>query len=198
MWKASCRTVIAWALLAGAAQPLGAAEGGGDLLRVDLWQAGYTITVFVVLVIALSRLAFRPIMEGIHKRERFIRETVEAAQREREAAEARLKEYKERLLKAREEASLIVDEGRRDAEVMRRRIEEEARRSSEYLIERAKREIGIARDTALKALYDQSADLAVTLAMSTLKRQLSPEEHQRLMLDALRELSEQPPMASSN
>ncbi|NLX20168.1 MAG: F0F1 ATP synthase subunit B [Phycisphaerae bacterium] len=198
MWKAIRRTALAWAWVASWGGPLWASEDGGELLRVDLWQAGYTIAVFVVLLLILSRLAFRPIIEGIHKRERFIRNSFEAAQRDRKEAEARLKEYEGRLLAAHDEASKIVEESRRDAEVMRRRIEEEARRNSEYLIDRAKREIGIARDTALKVLYDHSADLAVSLAMSALKRQLSPEDHQRLMLDALRELGDQPPLASSN
>ena len=78
----------------------------------------------------------------------------------------------------------------------RRRIEEEARRSGEAMLDQAKREIGSARDTALKAVYDESAELAASLAGAVLKRQLSPEEHQRLMLDALRELGQRPGMSN--
>ena len=84
----------------------------------------------------------------------------------------------------------MVEEGRRDAEVVRRKIEEDARSSAEAIAERAKREIGIARDTALRELHEQSAQLAMTMAGSVLKRQLSPEDHHRLVQDALAELGE--------
>ncbi|HOL25936.1 MAG TPA: ATP synthase F0 subunit B, partial [Phycisphaerae bacterium] len=48
--------------------------------------------------------------------------------------------------------------------------------------------IGIARDSALKDLYEQSAHLAVNLAGSVLRRELSPDDQQRLIGDALTEL----------
>ena len=83
-----------------------------------------------------------------------------------------------------------MDAGRRDADVVRRRIEEEAKRSGDAMIERAKHEINMARDAALKSLFDLSAEMAASLAAAALKRQMSPEEHQRLVMDALRELQE--------
>ena len=68
------------------------------------------------------------------------------------------------------------------------KIEEDARKNAENMIERAKREIGIARDTALRDLYDQSATLATTIATNLLKRQITPEDHHRLVEDALGEI----------
>jgi len=172
----------------GVAWAAEAAHGSGDPVQVDLWQAGFTIAVFVVLVLILGRFAFRPILEGLQKREEFIRESLASAKQDREAAEARLKEYEEKLIQAREEASALVDEGRRDAEEVKRRIDEEARKSADVTIERAKREIGMARDTALRELYDQSAELATNMANTILKREVSVEDHQRLVSDALDEL----------
>lgn len=179
-----------------AAEEAGDESGAHGLLSVDVWQAGFTIAVFVVLVLILSRTAFKPILTGLEKRESFIRDSLASAKRDREAAEARLKKYEEKLECARDEAAAILEEGRQSAETIRRRIEEEARRSGEQMIERAKREIDNARDKALKAVYDESADMAATLAGTVLKRQMSPEEHQRLMLDALRELGQRPGMSN--
>ena len=93
------------------------------------------------------------------------------------------------MTQAREEAGAIVDEGRRDGEEVKRRLGEEARKSADEIIDRAKREIGIARDSALKDLYDRSGELAMTMAGSVLRRQLGPEDEQRLIGEALAELS---------
>ena len=183
---------VLWAAFAGTALGAEAAESGGgeNPVTVNLWQAGYAVAVFACLLAILARFAFRPIVAGLKKREDFIRQSLEDAQKNREQAEGRLKEYEAKLVQAGQEATAIVDKGRRDAEVVRRRIEEEAKHSGDAMIERARHEINLARDAALKSLFDQSADMAASLAASALKRQMSPEEHQRLVMDALRELQE--------
>ncbi len=159
-----------------------------SLFGGDLGNAVWTLIIFFLVLAVLSKFAWGPLLAALQKREKFIQESLAAAKRSREEAEARLREYEERLLKAREEASRIVEEGRRDAEVVKRRIEEEARKAAEASLERAKREIGIARDTALKELYVEAAELVTNLAGTVLRRQLTPGDHQRLVQEALAEL----------
>lgn len=180
---------FAWAADGAAGHDAG---GGGNPVQVDLWQSAYTIIIFLALLAILSKYAFRPVVEGLQKREKFIRESVEAAERASADADARMREYEAKLDASRAEATKIVEEGRRDAEALRRKIEEQAQETSAQMVERAKREIGLARDTALKTLFDSAAELAASVARSTLKRQLTPEEHQRLMKDAMRELADRP------
>lgn len=166
-------------------------EGAVSPFTGNLGNAIWTLLIFGLVLYVLGRFAWGPILTGLQRRERFIYESLETAKRDREAAEARLKEYEHRLAAAREEASRIVEEGRRDAEVTRRKIEEEARSASDAMIERAKREIGVARDTALRDLYDHSADLATSMAMAVLKRQISQEDHSRMIQEALAGMGKQ-------
>ena len=86
---------------------------------------------------------------------------------------------------SRAEATAIVEEGRRDAEVVKRRIEAAAKEEADKTIERAKREIQIATDTATKELYTLSAKLATQLAAQVIGRELSPQDHQRLISQAI-------------
>jgi F-type H+-transporting ATPase subunit b len=165
-------------------------EGGADPLQLDPWQAGFSIAVFVILVLILGRVAFKPILVGLQRREKFIHDSLESAKRDREQAEERLKELMDRLQRARDEAGAIVDEGRRDGDAAKRRIEDEARKSAEALLDRAKREIGVARDTALRDLHEESAKLAMDMAGAVLKRQLQPEDHRRLIGEALAQLKQ--------
>ncbi len=192
MLSGTRRTALALAVNALSGLTALAAEHAGDaseakpsLFAGDLGNAIWTLAIFFLLLFVLGKFAWNPLLRALQNREQFIRESLAAAKRDREGAEARLREYEQRIQKAHEQAAAIVEESRRDAEVVKRRLEEEARQSAEEMLERAKREIGIARDTALKDLYEQSAGLATTLAGSVLKRQLTSEDQQALVRDAM-------------
>jgi ATP synthase F0 subunit b len=122
-------------------------------------------------------------------REDFIRDSLESAKKDREESEAKLKEYTEQLTEARAEAKGIVDEGRRDAEVVQRKIEDDAKAEAAALVERARREIQIATDTAVKSLYDLSGKLATDIASRIIRKELNPAEHERLIAESIDELS---------
>jgi F-type H+-transporting ATPase subunit b len=173
---------------------LGAEDAhGGDKVNIfggDLGVAIWTLLIFVLVVLVLGKFAWGPLLAQLQKREEFIRDSLATAKSDREAAEARLREYEQRLAKAREEASAIVDEGRRDAEEVAKRVMVEARQAARAEQDRAIREIDIARKTALKDLYDQSAQLAMTMAGSVLKREMKAADHEQLIKEALVQMRE--------
>lgn len=177
-------TIAALLLIVEAAA---AAEEGGDinLFGGDLGVALWSLLIFGLVVFVLGKFAWGPLLGALQQRESFIRESLESAKKDRETAEAHLKEFEERLAKAREEASAIVDEGRRDAEETAKRILSDAKSAAKAEQDRAVREIEIARNTALKDLYDQSSQLAMTMATSVLKREMKPEDHEQLIRDTL-------------
>jgi F-type H+-transporting ATPase subunit b len=169
-----------------------ASEGGatGGPFEGNIGVALWTLVIFALVIFVLGRYAWGPILGGLQAREKFIRESLEKARADRTAAEERLKEYTEKLLAARGEATAIVDEARRDADAVKRRIEEEGRAEANALIERARREIGIAKETAVKELYVQAAQLTTRAATKVLRREIQPSDHERLIRDAMQELSD--------
>ena len=181
------RALIALAALALAVPAL-AAEAEPEapsLFAGDLGNSVWTLLIFVLVLVVLGKYAWGPILTALQTRERFIREALEKAKRDREEAEARLSEYEARLASARAEASAIVDEGRRDADVVKRRIEEDVRRQADLMIDRARREIQIATDTATKSLFMLSAKLATEMAARVLGRELSAQDHERLIAEGI-------------
>ena len=156
-----------------------------SLFAGDLGNALWSLIIFVILLAVLGKFAWPAILQALQKREEFIRESLEQAQRDREAAEARLKEYEAKLHAARSEATAIVEEGRRDGDALKRKIEETARTESESMVQRAKRDIGLARDTAVKELYDKSADLAVQIAGKLIRKEVDAKQHQQLIAEAI-------------
>jgi F-type H+-transporting ATPase subunit b len=178
-----------------AAQESHEAANANNPFAGDIGNAGWTVFIFVLVVIVLGRFAWGPILKGLQARESYILESLEKAKKEREQAEARLKEYEDRLAQARTEATAIVDEGRRDAEVLKNKILEEARREAEQERERTKREIRIATDTATKELYALSARLATDMASRIIRKELTAQDHERLIADSIQELSSAAPQA---
>lgn len=181
-----------------AAAPAVAAEGGhaeggaNNPFAGDIGNALWTVIIFVLVLVVLGKYAWGPILSNLQAREAFIFESLEKAKRDRDEAEARLRQYEEKLASARGEASAIVDEGRRDADVVKRRIEEDARLEADRIIERARREIQIATDTATKELYALSARLATEMATRIVGKELTPQDHERLIAESIAAINAAP------
>ena len=184
---------ILWAT--SLAAPASAAGGGGEnnIFAGDFGNVLWTLLIFFLVLVVLRKYAWGPLLDSLKAREDFIRESLETAKKDRDEAEVRLREYDDKLTEARAEATAIVEEGRRDAEVLRQRIEQEAKSESEKMIERAKREIGIAKETAVKELYTLSGTLATDIAVRIVRREIKPEEHERLIEESISELEQAGP-----
>ena len=190
--KPSRRLLVAVTVLgAASARVLAAGEaqqGSPSIFTGDLGNVFWTLVTFLAVVFVLGKFAWPPILTALQKREEFIRDSLQQAKTDRESAEARLKEFEQRLQSAREEATGIVEAGRRHAEVVKREIEATTRQEAGAMLERAKREIGIARDTAVRDLYDLSGELATNIASRIIRREVDSAAHERLISESIDEL----------
>ncbi len=173
------------------AAPLWAAEQeSGDSastnpLTADPDLAIFTAVVFLLLLAFLSKFAWRPLMDGLDKREKSIRDMIEDAERSNAAAAERMSEYEQKLRSAAEEAQEIVAEARRDAKVTGEKLVEEAREVAERERQRALSDIESAKHAAVKEIAGQGADLAFTLAGKLIHRELRPDDHATLIRESL-------------
>ncbi len=182
---------FSWALVGLLiAFPALAAEGGGDgnIFAGDLGNMIWTLVIFLLVVLVLGKFAWGPILEGLQAREDFIRKSLEEAKADRDAAEARLQEYEAKLADARAEATAIVDEGRRDAEVVKQSIEADAREEAQKTVERSIREINQAKVAAIEEIYNTASSTAVDLAAHVIRKELTPEDHERLIAEAAQKM----------
>ncbi|MDQ1348356.1 MAG: F-type H+-transporting ATPase subunit b [Acidobacteriota bacterium] len=186
------RTLTLAAALALLSAPILASEGGGQggPFEGNIGNALWTLVIFGLVILVLGRFAWKPILGGLQQREDFIRTSLSQAKADREAAEVRLKEYSDKLLSARSEASAIVDEARRDAEELKRSFQEETQAEANRTIERARREIKIAQETAVKELYVLTARLTTDVAGKILEREINPADHERLIRDSIQALAD--------
>ena len=168
---------------------LGAEQGQSPgLFTGDLGNIFWTLLTFLAVVFVLGKFAWRPILQALQSREDFIAHSIRDAKEANKKAQQQLTQYNEQLDQARAEASAIVEEGRRDAEVVKRQIHEEARREGDAMVDRAKREVKLARDSAVRELYDLGSRLATDVAGKIIAKELSPADHERLIAESIAEL----------
>jgi len=154
----------------------------------NVGNAVWTIVIFVIVVIVLGKFAWGPILSLLKQREDFIHKSLSDAKRDRDDAEARLKEYATRLQSAQAEAVSIIEEARRDAERLRQELRERARTEADTMIKNAERQIDLQTTRALQQIRQEAVDLSVTIASKILQRNISKEDNEKLIADALRQI----------
>lgn len=163
------------------------------------WQSDlalWTAVVFLLLLAVLWKLAWGPILQGLEKRENRVAEEISSAEKANQEARGLLEQYQQKLDASKDEVRQILDAARRDAEAVGRQIVDKARGEAQAEHQRALREIENATAGALKELADRSATLAVELAGKIVKAKIDPQEHRRLIEQAVAGFSSQTP--SSN
>jgi F-type H+-transporting ATPase subunit b len=172
---------------AGVTPVFGADKGIFDL-RYDLGL--WSIVVFLGLYLLLRRYAWGPILHGLQKREQAIRGAVEEARLAREETAAARADFERKLAEANAEIPRLLDAARRDAQQLHEEMRTKAAQEIQADRQRLHREIETARDQALKDISDHAAQLATLISAKAIRRSLSPDDHRRLVDEALDELKQ--------
>jgi len=152
----------------------------------------WSVAVFGLLLALLGKFAWKPIMEGLDKREKGIEHQIAETKAANEEAKRMLVSYERRLAEASDEVRGMLEEARRDSEATKQTIIAEARKAAEDEQARAKHEIGLARDEALSSIALKAGDLAVEVAGKFLREKIGKEDHSRLVRDSVASLGTKP------
>ena len=122
-----------------------AAESGGmPQLNPEFWisQIFWLTLTFGILYIVLSKLILPKISANLELRKSQIQENIEAAEKQRESSEAKLKEYDDIISKSKLEANNIFKEARENVlkeinakkETLDKQIDEEIKKVEEDIL----------------------------------------------------------------
>jgi F-type H+-transporting ATPase subunit b len=180
--------IVVLAALPAAAQEHAAEGAALSPFAGNVGNAIWTLAIFLLVVLVLGRFAWGPVLTLLQEREQFIHKSLADAKHDREEAEVRLKEYAARIQNARAEAAAIVDEARRDAERLREDLKQRARTEADTMIQNAERQIGLQTQRAIQEIRREAVDLSVAIASKIIQRNLTKEDNQRLIDEALRQV----------
>jgi F-type H+-transporting ATPase subunit b len=147
--------------------------------------AVFTLVVFLVLLAILGKFAWGPIAAALDHREHRISDNIAQAERLQGEAKAQLAAYEQKLATAADEVRQLLEEARRDAEHTKEGILARAKADAKAEHDRAMREVRNAKDAALKEIGETSANFAVEMASKIVQKQLTAEDHARLVREAV-------------
>jgi F-type H+-transporting ATPase subunit b len=161
---------------------------GINLVTPEIGMIFWTLITFVLLVLLLGRYAWKPLLALLDERETQVRESLEAARTARAEADETLKKNQEFLAGARRETAALLEQGRRESEVLRAEILAQARKEAQDLVEQGKRQVQYEQKQAVEQLRRQVADLAIGAAERLIRRELDDAGHRQLVADYLKAL----------
>ena len=152
----------------------------------------WTILTFVVLVALLARFAWRPLLEALERRQATIAQSLDDAQRARQELERLQRESAQMMAAARTEAEAIIARSRSDAEALREELKQKARSEAATIVKNAERQIQLETARAIQQIRHEAVDLSVAIASKILRRQVSREDNEALIQEALKQAESQP------
>jgi F-type H+-transporting ATPase subunit b len=148
----------------------------------------WTLVIFGLVFLVLWKAVFPRITEALDRRQRAIEDSIDAAERTRQEADALLAEYRERLSDARGQADEIVARARRTAEASEGEILAEARVKREEMMAQTRRDIEQETRRAIQQIRAEVADLTVLATEKVTRKSLDSDDQRRLVEQALAEL----------
>jgi F-type H+-transporting ATPase subunit b len=173
------------------AEPARPAAGGEERpnpMKVEPTLTLWTIVVFVALLLLLSRFAWKPLAHALHQREEHLEHCLLQTEKARNESEELLAEHRRLMAQADDRVRALIDQAHKDASAGAEEIIKAAHAQAEAARDRAQRDIATARDQALAEIWSQTANVAVSVAGRVLAKDLSADEHRRLLDLAIKEL----------
>lgn len=160
------------------------------LVRIEPGVFIWTIITFLALLAVLRWKAWGPIVAALEKRERTIKDSIEAAKKEREEAQRLVEEHKQTIDQARKDTARMIEQGRKDAELARAELLEKSRHEAIEIVEQGRRQIERETRAAVQSLRSEAANLAVLAAGRIVKVSLDETAQKRIVDETLREIGD--------
>jgi F-type H+-transporting ATPase subunit b len=158
------------------------------LVQVDPGLFIWTIVTFLLLLTALAKFAWRPLLQALAAREETIRKSLADADRARQELERLNQESGAIIRQARVEAESIIGASRTDAERLRGELREKARSEADGIIKNAERQIQLETARALEQIRREAADLSIAIASKIIQKNITREDNERLIDEALKQI----------
>jgi F-type H+-transporting ATPase subunit b len=160
-------------------------EGLGINLPTLLTQ----VVTFIILLLLLRFVAYKPIMRMLDERSRRIKESMDQAESLKEQTARAEEDVKKQLETASREGQERIARAVKAGEEVKQKAQEDAKREAETLVNRARTEIQRERDDAISEVRREFADLTILAAGKVIDRSLDKEEHRELIEKVLEESS---------
>jgi len=158
------------------------------LVQTDPGLFIWTIVTFLVLLALLAKFAWTPLLAALETRQNAIRKSLDDAQKAKQELERLNLESVQIINRARVEAEAVITQSRSDGDRLREEIRSKARTEADHIVKNAERQIQLETSRALEQIRREAVDLSVMIASKIIQRNLTKEDNEKLIDDALKQV----------
>lgn len=153
------------------------------MLTVSYGTIIWTSIAFILVLIIMKKVAWKPILGALEKREKDIQNAIDSARQAKEEM-ARLKVSNEELQKkSREERDAILKEARDTKDAIIAEAKSKATQEADRILAAARENIKNEKMAAVAELKNQVAILSIEIAEKVLRNQLSNDDKQKALIN---------------
>jgi F-type H+-transporting ATPase subunit b len=145
------------------------------------------VLAFMLLLVIFRAYLYKPLLKVLDERKQRIQEGLDASDEAKRRLSQTEQDVAKEMDKARQEGQALIAQ----AQQISSRVQEEARQAAraegDQLLERARAEIQLERDSAIADLRREFAGLTITAAERVIKKSLDPSAHRELIQEVLAE-----------
>ena len=140
---------------------------------------------FTILLIVLTKFAYKPILKILDERSSNIKDSLELADKVREESAQQQAQLDDQLVEARKQGQSIIEDARSAAEKLSDQEREKSKKEAEEFLVKAKNDIERERDSAMDELRSNFGGLAVFAAEQIIQRSLDENTHKDIIDNVL-------------
>ena len=170
---------------------LGDQLGNGieEKLLPNIWAFLVQLIAFVLLLIAVIFLAYKPVKKFLEKRSEMLEEEVKTTHENRKISEEKRVEMISNLANAKAEATKIINEATKEATIAKDKILSDANDERRQLKEKTMNEISLEKEKAMKEHKDQIVDVAFEASSKILEREVKSLDNKKIVDNFVEDLN---------
>jgi len=141
----------------------------------------WTLIAFVLLLVILTKVAWKPLVKQLQARQDYIKQQIDAADTSRKNAEVLLDQYKQQGIE-------IVNKLTSQAQLLEKEMIGKAGDEIAQMKRRAQADIEYARIAASQQMWQEAEDMLLALSGEIVGRAVTHEDNLRLLYESIEKL----------
>jgi F-type H+-transporting ATPase subunit b len=166
------------------------AEEHSGGLSIEPSTVAFQALNFLVLLILLKMILYKPLMQVMKEREKRINDGIENADKADRLLQESEETHKNILKTAKVESHSILESAKKDAESTRSELIQQAQAEADKLIENGRNALEMEKGRAAQELKNQAVNLVMLTAEKILKEKLDPERDRKMIEESLNSYSQ--------
>lgn len=161
-----------------------------ELVGIVPWTFIAQICNLFLQVYLIKRFLFKPINNILAKRKEMADAQIQDAVKAREEAEAMKSQYEQDMIQAKNKANEIVVSAQKTATAQSEELLREASRQAAAMKNKAEADIEQEKRKAVNEIKDEIGGIAMEIAGKVIEREISEEDHAKLIDDFIANVGE--------